>query len=69
MPTDSGAFVVPDYRRPDQPMQALGLKLPADAVAQLQTQAARLGTTTGALGRALLVRGLEQLNTQANEVA
>lgn len=68
MPTDHGAFVVPDYRRPDEPMQAIGLKLPPDAVAELQAQAKRFGCSRGALGRALMVRGLQQLS-QASEVA
>jgi hypothetical protein len=42
-------------------MLALPLKLPQLATAQLQHQADRLGCNRGALGRALLMRGLDQL--------
>ena len=49
-----------DYR-PGEPMATLPLKLPADAVPRLQAQADRLRCNRTALGRALLLRGLEQL--------
>ena len=42
-------------------MEAFSFKLPAAAIAQLQHQADRLGCNSGALGRALLMRGLDQL--------
>jgi hypothetical protein len=42
-------------------MATLPLKLPADAVPRLQAQADRLRCNRTALGRALLLRGLEQL--------
>ncbi len=54
-------FVVPDTRTPGQPMACLPLKLPTDALAQLQAQADRLRCNRGALARALLLQGLEQL--------
>jgi hypothetical protein len=46
------------------------LKLPADALAQLQAQADRLRCNRGALARTLIVRGLAQLQqaTAAAEV-
>ena len=44
-------------------MAALPLKLPAAAVTRLQATAERLGTSRSALGRALLLEGLERLNT------
>jgi hypothetical protein len=64
-------FVVPDLRAPGEPMSSLPLKLPADALAQLQAQADRLRCTRGALARTLIVRGLEQLEqaTAAQGVA
>lgn len=40
-------------------MTAVPLKLPADALAQLQAQADRLQCNRGALARALLLQGLE----------
>jgi hypothetical protein len=42
-------------------MEAFSFKLPAAAIAQLQHQADRLGCNRGALGRALLMRSLDQL--------
>ena len=42
-------------------MSAVPLKLPAEAAAQLQATAERLGCSRTALGRALVMRGLDQL--------
>lgn len=52
-------------------MEALPLKLPAASVAQLQQLAHRMGCNRGALARALLLRGLAELQqaTTAQEVA
>jgi hypothetical protein len=60
-PLQAQPFLIPDCRRPGEPMLALPLKLPQLATAQLQHQADRLGCNRGALGRALLMRGLDQL--------
>lgn len=70
MPSFPTPFVVPDTRTPGLPMEAFSFKLPAAAVAQLQHQADRLGCNRGALGRALLMRGLAELQqaTTATEV-
>jgi hypothetical protein len=46
-------------------MASLPLKLPADALTQLQAQADRLRCNRGALARTLIVRGLEQLQQTA----
>jgi len=61
----SAPFVVPDLRAPGDPMASLPLKLPADALTQLQAQADRLRCNRGALARTLIVRGLEQLQQTA----
>ena len=55
------AFVVLDHRCPDQPMAPFSVKVPAAVPAQLQAQAARLGCCRTALGRALQLQGLAQL--------
>jgi hypothetical protein len=62
-------FVVADYRQPGQPMAAFPIKLPESALSRLDAQAQRLNCNRGALARALIVRGLEQLETTAGEVA
>ena len=54
-------FVVPDCRRPGQAMASVPLKLPSDAAERLQALADRLGTSRTALGRALLLQALAQL--------
>lgn len=54
-----------DCRRPGEPMQPVPLKLPADAVAQLQAQAKRLQTTRTGLARTLLLQGLAELEQSA----
>ena len=54
-------FVIPDCRRPGVAMAAVAIKLPPESTAQLGDWAARLGTTRTALGRALVMRGLDQL--------
>lgn len=63
MPPIPSTFTVPDLRRPGQAMGAVPVKLPADAIASLQAQADRLGCSRSALARALLVRGLAELDT------
>jgi hypothetical protein len=68
---DPAPFLIPDCRRPGQPMATLPLKLPAEALAQLQAQSDRLRCSRAALARALLLQGLEQLEPAhpAREVA
>ena len=63
-PLQAQPFLIPDCRRPGEPMLPLPLKLPQLATAQLQAAADRMGTSRTALARALLLAGLEQL-TQA----
>jgi hypothetical protein len=46
-------------------MASLPLKIPADALAQLQAQSDRLRCNRGALARTLIVRGLAQLEQTA----
>jgi hypothetical protein len=48
-------------------MASLPLKLPADAVPRLQAQADRLRCNKTALGRTLLLRGLEELEQATAE--
>jgi hypothetical protein len=60
-------LLIADHRRPGEPMATLPLKLPADAVPRLQAQADRLRCNRTALGRALLLRGLEQLEEATAE--
>jgi hypothetical protein len=55
-------FVIPDFRSHDGAMTPLPLKLPAFAVDQLRRNADRMGCTRSALARALLVRGLAELD-------
>jgi hypothetical protein len=50
-------------------MAALPLKLPQAAAVQLQATAERLGCSRTALGRALLLQGLAQLQAPASEVS
>lgn len=54
-------FVLADYRRTNEVMATLPLKLPSDAITQLQAQADWLRCNRGALARTLIIRGLEQL--------
>ena len=54
-------FVVPDCRRPGQPMATLPVKVPPVALEQLQAMADRLGCNRTALARTLLLQGLAQL--------
>lgn len=70
-PLQAQPFLIPDCRRPGEPMLALPLKLPQLATAQLKAAAEQMGTSPTALGRALLLAGLEQLNqdTAAQRVA
>lgn len=62
-------LVIPDYRRPGEAMAAVPLKLPAEAAAELQTVADRLGTTRTGLGRKLVIEGLERLQLQLDQKA
>jgi hypothetical protein len=50
-------------------MAPVPLKLPAEAAAQLQAAADRLGTSRTALGRALLMQGLAQLEAGTTRAA
>lgn len=54
-------LIVPDTRRPGALLPPLSLRLPPALVADLDGQAARLGCSRAALSRALLSRGVEQL--------
>jgi hypothetical protein len=54
-------LLIADLRRPGQPMATVPLKLPADVLPRLQAQADRLRCNRTALGRALLLQGLDQL--------
>jgi hypothetical protein len=62
-------FVVPDHRRPGQAMAPLPLKVPAEALAQLQAQADRLGISRTALGRTLLMQRLAELEAGTTRAA
>jgi hypothetical protein len=62
-------LMIPDCRRPGEAMAAVPLKLPAEAAAQLQTVASQLGTSRTALGRALVLEGLERLQLQLDQKA
>ena len=68
-PLQAQPFLIPDCRRPGEPMAALPLKLPQAAAAQLQITAERLGCSRTALGRALLLQGLALLQAPASEVS
>lgn len=54
-------FLIADHRLPGEPMKSFPLKLPADALLRLQSQADRLRCNKTALGRTLLLRELEAL--------
>lgn len=60
-------FLITDFRRPGEPMASFPLKLPTEALPRLQAQADRLKCNRTALGRALLLQGLEQLEKTAAE--
>ena len=63
-------FVVPDLRDPASPMASLPLKLPTATLEALQDRAAALHCNRGALARALVIRGLDELAaTDAQGVA
>jgi hypothetical protein len=57
--------LLPDLRRPGQPMAFISLKLPADCVETLQGHADRIGASRGALARHLVVRALQELEPTA----
>ena len=50
-------------------MAPLPLKVPAEALAQLEAQADRLGKSRTALGRFLLLQGLAQLEAGTTRAA
>jgi len=50
-----------EQRRPGAPMRPFPIKLPPDRLDQLQRQAERLQAYPSALARALVCRGLDQL--------
>lgn len=63
-------LIVPDLRTPGHPMATLPVKLPAACVEALQSHAAQLGTSRGALARTLLVSAVADLQARtAQEVA
>lgn len=57
--------LLPDLRRPGQPMTPIPVRLPTDYADTLQGHADRIGASRGALARALVVRGLQELETTA----
>ncbi|MEB3334477.1 MAG: hypothetical protein VKP70_05785 [Cyanobacteriota bacterium] len=54
-------LVIADLRHPGEPMATLPLRLPTEVLPRLQAQADRLKCNRTALGRALLLQGLEEL--------
>jgi hypothetical protein len=69
VPMDSSPpFLLVEHRAPGQPMRPLTVKLPAAADDLLRDQAQALGCYPTALARALLVRGLDQLQAAARGV-
>lgn len=56
-------LLIPDLRRPGEPMATLPLKIPTEVLPRLQAQADRLKCNRTALGRTLLLKGLEELET------
>jgi hypothetical protein len=54
-------LTVPDYRRRGQSLPPVSLRLPPEMVSDLDNQADRLKTTRAGLVRALVARGLAQL--------
>jgi hypothetical protein len=60
-------LVVPDMRTPGQKMATVPVKLPQPLAETLQRRAGLLGCSRGALGRALIAQGLEQLEAAAAE--
>ena len=51
-----------EHRSPGQPMKAIPIKLPLDELNRLHNQAERLRCFPSALGRTLLIRGLDQID-------
>jgi hypothetical protein len=51
--------LLPDLRRPSQPMTGIPVRLPAAAADALQEHADRLGASRGAVARHLIVSALE----------
>lgn len=58
-------FIIRDHRTPGQPLQTLPLKIPGERLEALQAQAERIGCSRGALGRALLLGALANLEAGA----
>jgi len=52
------------HRTPGHPMKALAIKLPLDELNRLHSQAERLRCFPSALARALVIRGLDQLDQE-----
>lgn len=66
---NAAPFLLVEHRAPGRPMRPLTMKLPAEVNNRLREQAAALGTFPTALARALLMRGLDQLQALAPDVA
>jgi|688.fasta_scaffold195466_3 hypothetical protein len=62
-------FLIGDHRLPGKPMKSFPLKLPADALLRLQSQADRLKCNKTALGRTLLLKGLKELEATSTQKA
>ena len=60
-------FLIADHRLPGEPMKSFPLKVPADALLRLQSQADRLKCNKTALGRTLLLKGLKELEATSSE--
>ena len=56
-------LLIADLRRPGERMASFPLKLPTEVLPRLQAQADRLRCNRTALGRALLLQGLERMET------
>lgn len=63
----SSEHLLAELRRPGAPMQACPLKLPSDRLQQLRRQADRIGCYQSALARALVLRGLDQLEGEVGQ--
>ena len=59
--TETPPLIVPDYRRPGQPLSPWTLRMPPELTADLEQQANRLQTSSAGLARALLARGVKDL--------
>jgi hypothetical protein len=57
--------LLPDLRRPGQPMTGIPVKIPSDYADTLQEHADRIGASRGALARHLVVSALQELEATA----